>query len=95
MKQLREAQIRHDEQRKEDLSHALEPATTTDGHHVEVAANIGGVKEAGQVAELGGDGVGLLRSEFLFYGALRGPKRRRAIPAIESRRPCPRRRTVP
>ena len=66
MKQLREAQIRHDEQRKEDLSHALEPATTTDGHHVEVAANIGGVKDADQVAELGGDGVGLLRSEFLF-----------------------------
>ena len=66
MKQLREAQIRHDEQRKEDLSHALEPATTTDGHHVEVAANIGGVKDADQVAELGGDGVGLLRSQFLF-----------------------------
>ena len=66
MKQLREAQIRHEEQRKEDLAHALEPATTTDGHHVEVAANIGGFKDAGQVAELGGDGVGLLRSEFLF-----------------------------
>jgi multiphosphoryl transfer protein len=66
MKQLREAQIRHEEQRKEDLAHALEPATTTDGHHVEVAANIGGVKDADQVAELGGDGVGLLRSEFLF-----------------------------
>jgi phosphoenolpyruvate-protein phosphotransferase len=66
MKQLREAQARHEEQRKEDLSHALEPATTTDGHHVEVGANIGGVKDADQVAELGGDGVGLLRSEFLF-----------------------------
>jgi phosphocarrier protein FPr len=66
MQQLREAQIRHEEQRKEDLAHALEPATTTDGHHVEVAANIGGLKDAGQVAELGGDGVGLLRSEFLF-----------------------------
>jgi phosphoenolpyruvate-protein phosphotransferase len=66
MQQLREAQIRHEEQRKEDLAHALEPATTTDGHHVEVAANIGGLKDADQIAELGGDGVGLLRSEFLF-----------------------------
>ena len=46
MKQLREAQIRHEEQRKEDLAHALEPAKTTDGHHLEVAANIGGVKDA-------------------------------------------------
>ncbi len=66
MTKLREAQVRHEKQRKEDLDHALEPATTSDGHHVEVAANIGGVKDAGQVAELGGDGVGLLRSEFLF-----------------------------
>ena len=66
MKQLREAQIRHEAQRKEDLAHALEPATTADGRHLEVAANIGGLKDAGQVAELGGDGVGLLRSEFLF-----------------------------
>ncbi len=73
MKQLREAQIRHEAQRKEDLAHALEPATTSDGHHIEVAANIGGVKDAGQVHELGGDGVGLLRSEFLFMERASAP----------------------
>ncbi|HEY5892655.1 MAG TPA: phosphoenolpyruvate--protein phosphotransferase [Chthoniobacterales bacterium] len=66
MTQLREAQIRHEQQRKEDLAHAFESAKTTDGHHVEVAGNIGGLKDADQVAGLGGDGVGLLRSEFLF-----------------------------
>ena len=66
MKKLREAQIRHEAQRKEDLAHALEPATTTDGRNIEVAGNIGGLKDAGEVAQLGGDGVGLLRSEFLF-----------------------------
>ncbi len=66
MTKLREAQVRHEKQRKEDLAHALEPATTTDGRHLEVAANIGGLKDAEQVRELGGDGVGLLRSEFLF-----------------------------
>ena len=64
--QLREAQVRHEVRRKEDLAHALEPATTSDGRPIEVAANIGGLKDAAQVAELGGDGVGLLRSEFLF-----------------------------
>ena len=64
--QLREAQVRHEARRKEDLAHALEPATTSDGRPIEVAANIGGLKDAAQVAELGGDGVGLLRSEFLF-----------------------------
>ena len=66
MKKLREAQVRHEQQRKEDLAHALEPATTTDGRNIEVAGNIGGLKDAGEVAQLGGDGVGLLRSEFLF-----------------------------
>jgi phosphocarrier protein FPr len=39
---------------------------TLDGTHVEVLANIGGLKEANQIAGLGGEGVGLLRSEFLF-----------------------------
>ncbi len=73
MTKLREAQIRQEKQRKEDLSHALEPATTSDGHRVEVAANIGGLKDAGQVAELGGDGVGLLRSEFLFMERAAAP----------------------
>ncbi|MGA7393952.1 MAG: phosphoenolpyruvate--protein phosphotransferase [Terrimicrobiaceae bacterium] len=66
IEKLREAQIRHEQQRKEDLAHALEPATTTDGRNIEVAGNIGGLKDAGEVAQLGGDGVGLLRSEFLF-----------------------------
>jgi phosphoenolpyruvate-protein phosphotransferase len=64
--QLHEAQVRQEARRKEDLAHALEPATTSDGRQIEVGANIGGLKDAGQVAELGGDGVGLLRSEFLF-----------------------------
>src|SRR5262245_26171497 len=73
MTKLREAQIRQEKQRKEDLAHALEPATTSDGHHVEVAANIGGLKDAGQVKELGGDGVGLLRSEFLFMERAAAP----------------------
>lgn len=63
---LRKAQARQEEQRKEDLAHALEPAATSDGHQIEVAGNIGAVKDAAQVAELGGDGVGLLRTEFLF-----------------------------
>jgi phosphocarrier protein FPr len=62
MTKLRETQVRHEAGRKEDLAHALEAAKTSDGRQVEVAGNIGGAKDAGQVAELGGDGVGLLRS---------------------------------
>jgi phosphoenolpyruvate-protein phosphotransferase len=63
---VRAAQQRADQRRREDLTHAREPAVTLDGTHIEVMANIGGVTDAGQVAALGGEGVGLLRSEFLF-----------------------------
>jgi phosphoenolpyruvate-protein phosphotransferase len=66
MTRIRGAQERAEKQRKEDLAHAHEPAVTLDGKRIEVVANIGGLKEATQVSALGGEGVGLLRSEFLF-----------------------------
>jgi phosphocarrier protein FPr len=52
--------------RKLNFANAQHPAITVDGTRVEVFANIGGLKDAEQVAGLGGEGVGLLRSEFLF-----------------------------
>ncbi len=45
-------------------SHA--PAVTRSGKHVEVAANIGSLGDARRAMELGADGVGLFRTEFLF-----------------------------
>ncbi len=48
--------------------HAHEPAITSDGHRVEVVANIGSLADAKKAVELGAEGVGLLRSEFLFMG---------------------------
>jgi len=43
-----------------------EPAITTDGVRIEVVANAGLAKDAAQAVEAGGEGIGLLRSEFLF-----------------------------
>ncbi|HVH28338.1 MAG TPA: phosphoenolpyruvate--protein phosphotransferase [Vicinamibacterales bacterium] len=63
---IRKAQERAEQRRRENLAHALEPAVTIDGTRIEVLANIGGLKDATQIAALGGEGVGLLRSEFLF-----------------------------
>ncbi len=54
------------EKRQADLAAAHAPATTTDGHRVEVVANIGGLDDARRCVPLGGEGVGLLRSEFLY-----------------------------
>jgi phosphoenolpyruvate-protein phosphotransferase/dihydroxyacetone kinase phosphotransfer subunit len=50
----------------EALEHALEPAVTRDGRRVEVVANIGNVSSAQEAVRYGAEGVGLLRTEFLY-----------------------------
>ncbi|MEO5903856.1 MAG: glucose PTS transporter subunit IIA, partial [Gemmatimonadaceae bacterium] len=59
--------------RAEDNAFAFEAATTRDGHRIEVVANIGDVDEGAKVVEAGGEGVGLLRSEFLFMDRQTAP----------------------
>ena len=54
-------------------STALAPAITTDGKRVEVVGNIGSVADAERVIEFGGEGVGLLRTEFLFLDRKTAP----------------------
>jgi phosphocarrier protein FPr len=63
---IRQTQERLAERRQAEMGVAHEPAITLDGHRMEVVGNIGGLAEAEQVPGLGGEGVGLLRSEFLF-----------------------------
>jgi phosphoenolpyruvate-protein phosphotransferase len=53
-------------QRNLDWDHRFEPAILRDGHRVEVVANIGQTSEAHKVIDSGAEGVGLLRTEFLF-----------------------------
>ncbi len=43
-----------------------QPATTTDGHTVEIAANVANPKQAAAALEAGAEGIGLMRTEFLF-----------------------------
>ena len=54
------------EQRQAEFAAAAAPAVTTDGKRIEVAANVRNAEEASRAVALGGEGVGLLRSEFLF-----------------------------
>ena len=63
---VRRRQAHRTAARAEILATATEPAVTRDGHRIEVAANLGDVHDAARVAPMGGDGVGLLRTEFLF-----------------------------
>ncbi|MCS6844277.1 MAG: phosphoenolpyruvate--protein phosphotransferase [Caldilineales bacterium] len=53
-------------QREAEKLECYLPALTTDGHRVEVVANISRVEEASQAVNAGAEGVGLLRTEFLF-----------------------------
>ncbi len=48
------------------LAQAHEPAVTRDGHRVEIVANVGNVGGAQAALEAGAEGVGLLRTEFLY-----------------------------
>ncbi|MDO5746680.1 MAG: phosphoenolpyruvate--protein phosphotransferase [Actinomycetaceae bacterium] len=60
-------------QRAAEEAHKDEPALTTDGHQVQVVANIGGVEDAKEALAKGGEGIGLLRSEFVFMGRATAP----------------------
>jgi multiphosphoryl transfer protein len=51
------------------LAAAAGPAVTRDGVRVQVEANITGPQDVGAAVAAGADGVGLLRTEFLFLGA--------------------------
>ncbi len=59
--------------KKINLENAGKPAITKDNHAVEVVANIGGLADAKKVAGLGGEGAGLLRTEFLFLDRVTAP----------------------
>ncbi|RKH49920.1 phosphoenolpyruvate--protein phosphotransferase [Corallococcus sp. AB050B] len=52
--------------REEEKLERYQPAITLDGRRVEVAANISGADDAAKAVEAGGEGVGLMRTEFLF-----------------------------
>jgi multiphosphoryl transfer protein len=52
--------------RNEEYATRYEPAVFTDGHRVEVVGNIGKAAEAAVAVEAGAEGIGLMRTEFLF-----------------------------
>ncbi|MDE0230664.1 MAG: phosphoenolpyruvate--protein phosphotransferase [bacterium] len=65
---------RQEEQRRSRegaAERAHEPAVTLDGVRIEVAANIGAEEDAVRAVELGAEGVGLFRTEFLFLDRTR------------------------
>lgn len=52
--------------RVEAMKHAFEPAVTRDGKRYEVSANVGNIESSRKALENGAEGIGLLRTEFLY-----------------------------
>jgi phosphocarrier protein FPr len=69
----REFQALGRRRRDRDLATRLEPAVLTDDHRLGIAANISRVAEAAQAVAAGAEGVGLMRTEFLFLERHRAP----------------------
>ncbi|WP_249978134.1 phosphoenolpyruvate--protein phosphotransferase [Vreelandella olivaria] len=91
--QRAEQQLLDQQQREADAWELrFEQAQTRDGHHVEVAANLGNTAHATDAVERGAEGVGLLRTEFLFMAHASAPdlstqidEYREAIDALDGR----------
>ncbi|PAE25067.1 MULTISPECIES: phosphoenolpyruvate--protein phosphotransferase [Bacillaceae] len=66
--EYKEEHRKFEEQKAEWAKLVNEKSVTADGHHVELAANIGTPKDLKGVVENGGEGVGLYRTEFLYMG---------------------------
>ncbi|KAA0946886.1 phosphoenolpyruvate--protein phosphotransferase [Pseudomonas sp. ANT_H14] len=80
--QIREAQKLR---RQQQQTQAQAPARTLDGVSIEVAANVASSAEAQMAHENGADGVGLLRTEFLFVDRRTAPdeqEQRQAYQAV-------------
>jgi multiphosphoryl transfer protein len=56
-----------------DLQSASQPAITLDQHQIQVVANISNLKDAEASVAVGGEGVGLLRTEFIFMNRSAAP----------------------
>jgi multiphosphoryl transfer protein len=61
-----------------------QPAVTRDGRRVEVGCNAASLDDARRAAAAGADGIGLLRSEFLFLGSDRLPTEAEQVDILEA-----------
>ena len=60
------------------------PAATRDGRRIRVLANISSISEAVEALECGAEGVGVLRTEFLFLGRMEAPEEEEQLAAYRT-----------
>ncbi|MFJ4589329.1 phosphoenolpyruvate--protein phosphotransferase [Pseudomonas moraviensis] len=79
LSEVQQAQIQRQQRRESQQAKAHLPAETRNGVHIEVVANVASSTEAADAFANGADGVGLLRTEFLFVD-------RQTAPDVEEQR---------
>ena len=70
------------ERRRALLARAAEPGALSDGRRIEVFANVGSAEDARAAVEQGAEGVGLLRTEFLFLDRTTAPSEDEQVAAL-------------
>jgi phosphocarrier protein FPr len=68
-----ELQAKLKKEKAEALATADKPATTIDGRSIEIAGNAGNASEVTTMVQNGGEGIGLMRSEFIFVNRVTPP----------------------
>jgi len=79
LSEVQQAHIQRQQRRDSQQAKAHLPAETRNGVHIEVVANVASSSEAADAFANGADGVGLLRTEFLFVD-------RQTAPDVEEQR---------
>ncbi len=80
--ELRQRQDEEQKRGKEELQAGIQPCTLSDGERIEMVANIGQAIEAGAALEMGAEGIGLLRTEFLFLERESPPTEEEQVQAL-------------
>ena len=73
IEEIKKQRAQREALRAHNLAHTLAPCHTIDGVAVAVSGNVGSLEEAQKAAELGAQGIGILRTEFLFSRAATAP----------------------
>lgn len=72
------------QERAEQQTAAKDAAATQDGVRILVEGNVSNEKEASQAAQNGADGLGLVRTEFLFHGRAQAPSEAEQLAAYQA-----------
>lgn len=81
---FRRVQSDHSIAIKGRLGSAQEPATTKDGVTCEIVANVGSVRDAEMALQYGAEGIGLLRTEFLYLNRQKDPSEEEQLAVYQS-----------